>query len=69
MTTRPKPTFHREKKKKINFTRNQKRKNIMIENLEYKELNLPNIMNNENRGLKLRPDPINDFETETEGRK
>ena len=41
----------------------------MIENLEYKELNLHNIMNNENRGLKLRPDPINDFETETEGRK
>ena len=41
----------------------------MIENLEYKELNLPNIMNNENRGLKIRPDPINDFETEPEGRK
>ena len=41
----------------------------MIENLEYKELNLPNIMNNENRGLKLRPDPINDFEPEPEGRK
>ena len=68
MTTKPKPTFHREKRKKINLTRNKKRKN-MIENLEYKELNLPNIMNNENRGLKLRPDPINDFETEPEGRK
>ena len=68
MTTKPKPTFHREKRKKINLTRNKKRKN-MIENLEYKELNLPNIMNNENRGLKLRPDPINDFEPEPEGRK
>ena len=68
MTTKPKPTFHREKRKKINLTRNKKRKN-MIENLEYKELNLPNIMNNENRGLKLRPDPINDLEPEPEGRK
>ena len=69
MTTRPKPSFYKEKRKKKTSVTQKKRKFGMIENLEFKELPLHSINNLKSTDLKLNADPIYDFEDDTEEHK
>ena len=70
MTTRPKPSFYKEKRKKKTSVTRKKRKVGIIENLEFKELPLHSINNlKSTTDLKLNADPIYDFEDDTEDNK
>ena len=69
MTTRPKPSFYKEKRKKKTSVTQKKRKFGMIENLEFKELPLHSINNLISTDVKQNNDPIYDFEDDTEDSK